>query len=49
MAWLMLLWPFFHTYEFIILAWPVSWILAITVLTLYYLHTRGMFPKEDLC
>ena len=48
MAWLLVLWPFFHTYEFIIYAWPASWILAILVLTIYYLHVRAGYPKEDL-
>ncbi len=48
MGWLLLLFPYFHTYEFILLAWPVSWVLSIIVQTIYYRHIRAMFPKEDM-
>ncbi len=47
MIWIYGLFPLVKVYEFVILAWPVSWILAIPVLYLYYLKVRKMYPNID--
>ncbi len=48
MIWLLVLFPFFRSYEFILLAWPVSWVLSIIAQTIYYRHIRVQYPREDL-
>lgn len=48
MVWLLLLFPFFKYFEFVIMAWPVSWILAIPVLYIYYRKIRRHYPDTDL-
>ena len=47
MIWIYGLFPIFNFYEFVILAWPVSWILAVPVLYLYYLKIRKAYPDTD--
>ena len=47
MVWLLLLFPFFKVFEFVIMAWPVSWILAIPVLYIYYRKIRRYYPDTD--
>ena len=47
MVWLLLLFPFFKVFEFVIMAWPVSWILAIPVLYIYYRKIRRHYPDTD--
>lgn len=47
MVWIFGLFPIFRFYEFVILAWPVSWILAVPVLYLYYLKIRRLYPDTD--
>ena len=42
--WIYGLFPMFRFYEFVILAWPVSWILAVPVLYLYYKKIRRGYP-----
>ncbi|MDO4960505.1 MAG: MATE family efflux transporter [Eubacteriales bacterium] len=48
MIWIIVLLPFFNFFEFVLLAWPVSWILSIIVLVIYFTHVRAGFPREDL-
>ena len=48
MIWIYGLFPLVKTYEFVILAWPVSWLLAIPVLYIYYLKVRKSYPDEDV-
>ena len=45
--WIYGLFPMFRFYEFVILAWPVSWILAVPVLYLYYKKIRRGYPDTD--
>ncbi len=48
MVWIYGLFPMFRFYEFVILAWPVSWMLAVPVLYLYYLKVRRAYPNTDV-
>lgn len=47
MVWLLCLFPLVKVYEFVLLAWPVSWILAIPVLYWYYRRIRRTYPDTD--
>lgn len=48
MIWIYGLFPLVKTYEFVVLAWPVSWVLAIPVLYIYYRRVRRDYPDEDI-
>ena len=48
MVWIYGLFPLFRSYEFVICAWPVSWMLAVPVLYLYYLKIRRTYPDTDM-
>lgn len=48
MIWLLILCPIVNEYTFIIMAWPVSWILAVLVMSIYYAVIRRGFPREDV-